>query len=82
MLKTYYDHLDNRNIPYFWDKRFNLIGDVKAIELENIRNKIGKILGDIERNIIDPFVIATYLGKLSFLRNFKSRILKNTVVER
>lgn len=75
MLERYHEALKNRCIPYFWDKRFNLIGKVKDITIDNICNQVGKMLGDIERNIANPFTIATYLGKLFIFRtnlnNFK-----------
>lgn len=63
MLKIYLRHLEAGSIPYYWDLRYNLIQNIKESEKENIKNKIKNIISDIDRNLIDPTIIAKYLRK-------------------
>ncbi|KRT86351.1 hypothetical protein AMK59_490, partial [Oryctes borbonicus] len=60
MLKQYQQHLKEGQIPYFWNKEFNLITDINPKELENICNRITKIVNNIDR---DPQLVQNYLGR-------------------
>ncbi|KAI4471741.1 cell fate determining protein mab21-related [Holotrichia oblita] len=62
MLKRYWQHLDKKCIPYFWNINFNLLQYIKPAELENIKNELENAINKIDRNLTsNPFVIASYL---------------------
>lgn len=63
MLKVYDTCLQEKKISYFWNEEHNMIGHIGDTQLENIRNRVKRIIADIERNITDPFIAAKYLGK-------------------
>lgn len=72
MLKKYQYYLEKKNIPYYWNQHYNFVGNLQASTLENIYNKITKVIADVEKNLDrEPYVIAKYLGKISFLGIFK-----------
>ncbi|CAH0546628.1 unnamed protein product [Brassicogethes aeneus] len=62
MLRTYQKALEDGNIPYFWNRKFNLIGHLKPATLSDMANFLKRIINDIDKNISeDPFVVAKYL---------------------
>lgn len=72
MLKKYQYYLEQKNIPYYWNKHYNFVGNLKASALENIHNNITKMITDVEKNLeTEPYVIAKYLGEISFLGTLK-----------
>lgn len=72
MLKKYQYYLEKKNIPYYWNKHYNFVGNLQASTLENIYNKITKVIADVEKNLeTEPYVIVKYLGEISFLGIFK-----------
>lgn len=50
-------------IPYFWNKDCNLLCDINKTNLDNIKNRLKRVIDDVDKNSQDPFVIAKYLGK-------------------
>lgn len=65
MLKKYIEFLEKKNIPYYWNKKNNLIASISNRTQENIVNRLKKVVNDVDRNISDPYVIAKYLRKNS-----------------
>lgn len=64
ILKKYRDFLENENLPYYWNKYFNLVKYVDSATVNTIYKKINQIINDIERNVNnDPMVVAKYLSK-------------------
>lgn len=63
MLRNYADMIQNKNIPYYWNKDNNLIGHLKETTLTDIGNTLKNIITDVETHLDDPFVIAKYLSK-------------------
>ncbi|GJQ76888.1 hypothetical protein Trydic_g15092 [Trypoxylus dichotomus] len=62
MLRKYQEYLGKREIPYYWNKEFNLLQHINSKEIENIYNRITKIIKDIDNKFEnDPFVVANYL---------------------
>ncbi|XP_066261714.1 cyclic GMP-AMP synthase-like receptor [Euwallacea similis] len=62
LLKKYHDYLSKKCIPYYWNKHYNLIKQVNPNAVDNIKNKIAKIIKEVEEKVDqDPFVIAKYL---------------------
>ncbi|KAF2900412.1 hypothetical protein ILUMI_05774 [Ignelater luminosus] len=60
MLKKYKQFLENREIPYYWNRNNNLL-KANDITLQNFANRIQYIIDDIERPPEDPFCLAKYL---------------------
>lgn len=72
MLKKYQYYLGKKNIPYYWNEHYNFVGNLQASALENLHKKITKVIMDVEKNLeTEPYVIAKYLGEISFLGMFK-----------
>lgn len=61
MLKKYIEYIEKKNVPYYWNKRNNLIGAINDSTQQNILNRLKRIVQDVERNLDDPYVIAKYL---------------------
>ncbi|KAK9891312.1 hypothetical protein WA026_014554 [Henosepilachna vigintioctopunctata] len=62
MLEVYGEKLKNGAIPYFWNKKFNLLSGFKKSTLDGIANKINNIVSDVKRfSEIDPFVVAKHI---------------------
>ncbi|KAI4471740.1 cell fate determining protein mab21-related [Holotrichia oblita] len=74
MLKRYHQRLDNKYIPYFWNKDFNLIKDIKQLELDNIKNTVAKIITKIDANLDDPFIVASYLVPKQELEQLRQNV--------
>lgn len=65
MLQKYAKYLENKNIPYFWNKKNNLLPkDGKTIALDNYAQRIKKIVLTIEKNSTDANKIKDFLCKL------------------
>lgn len=71
MLKQYVSYIEKKNIPYYWNKKNNLIGNVKPSTLENIVNRLKRMIEDIEKKANDPYVVAKYLRKCCVLLQMK-----------
>lgn len=66
MLKKYISLIEKKNIPYFWNKKNNLIGTMNDSTQQNIVNRLKRVVVDIDRHVDDdPLVIAKYLRKYS-----------------
>lgn len=51
MLQKYAKYLEEKHIPYYWNKRYNLLPkDDKATALDNHAQRIKNIVAIIERN--------------------------------
>lgn len=65
MLKDYAECLRKKNIPYYWNDRFNLIKDLNDSTATSIAKRLQNIIAEVERNLcapnIDPFVIGKFL---------------------
>lgn len=62
-------NLINKNLPYFWDNKLNLLYNLNPEELRNISNRLGKIIKKIYISIEDdPYVIASYICKFNTSR--------------
>ncbi|EFA01049.1 cyclic GMP-AMP synthase-like receptor [Tribolium castaneum] len=57
-LREYNEFIADQSIPYYWCRKNNLIGHLAPITLNNISNRIGYIIKDIENN---PENIAKHL---------------------
>lgn len=69
MLKKYIGFIEKKNIPYYWNKKNNLISSLNDSTQQNILNRLKKIVQDIERNLDDPYVVAKYLRKCFIFQN-------------
>lgn len=76
-LKKYYGMISDGKIPYYWNDDYNLLSDVSETTLTNIRNRLKRIINEIEKNPNDPFIIAKYLGKNSFIITIYNSLLRN-----
>lgn len=62
MLKVYYKHLVQEQIPYFWNINNNLLISSKSAAIQNICNKIKRIIDSIENNFTNnPYIVANAL---------------------
>lgn len=61
MLKKYIGFIEKKNIPYYWNKKNNLIGTMNDSTQQNIFNRLKRVVTDVERNLEDPYVIVKYL---------------------
>lgn len=73
MLKKYQKYLETKAIPYYWNKKFNLLADINKVRLQNDANRTKIILDKIEKNLNDPHIIKAYLRKL-FSNELKSQL--------
>lgn len=65
LLDNYIGYIDSGNIPYFWNKRYNLLENLTPATKENIVTRLCSIKKDLLRNIeTDPTLICRYLRKL------------------
>lgn len=66
MLYAYYACLEKKEIPYFWNKKNNLLKLIDERTLENYKFTLKKILDNIEKTFeTDPSIIAKYICKYS-----------------
>jgi hypothetical protein len=75
VLKEYREFIKDQKIPYYWNKKNNLIGKVGSDTLANVSNRIGVVIKDIENNPDKPETVAKYL-----LSRDEYRILAGGVV--
>lgn len=73
ILKKYRDFLEDEEIPYYWNKYFNMVKHVDSRTINTIFKKINQIINDIERNVNNnPMVVAKYLitrHEVNYLKN-------------
>ena len=81
MLKVLEQSLNCGKIPYYWDKRYNLIEGLQDSHKQNLASRLKRIIADIEKNVSgSPLVIAKYickfyvLGVTNFLRIDKNHL--------
>jgi hypothetical protein len=68
MLKVLEQSLNCGKIPYYWDKRYNLIGGLQDINKQNLASRLKNIIADIEKNVSgSPVVTAKYICKFYVL---------------
>jgi len=61
MLKVLGQSLNSGKIPYYWDKRYNLLQG-KDAHIQNLACRLKNIIADIEKNVSgNPLVIAKYI---------------------
>uniref|UniRef100_V5H2F2 Uncharacterized protein n=1 Tax=Anoplophora glabripennis TaxID=217634 RepID=V5H2F2_ANOGL len=61
ILKTYQKCLSDKKIPYFWNKKYNLLESVSG-DLNNMSNRLKYIIDDIDRNVSqNPAVVLKYV---------------------
>ncbi|XP_049818700.1 cyclic GMP-AMP synthase-like receptor [Aethina tumida] len=60
MLKKYKEALDGKKIPYYWNKKFNLLENVRSDTLAGWANQINRIINNIEKSE-DALIVANYL---------------------
>lgn len=63
LLQSYSDRLSQRNIPFYWNNRYNLIEKLNSNTIDNINNRIKAIMKNVTTHTTDPNVIFTYLRK-------------------
>jgi hypothetical protein len=51
MLGRLEDHLQKGNIPFFWDKRSNLIGHLNKSQIQNICGRVTNLKKKLEQAI-------------------------------
>lgn len=51
MLHVLKDALENGNIEFFWNRRFNLLENHKRETLQNLSGKISNIIAAINKNM-------------------------------
>lgn len=78
MLKKYIGYIEKKNIPYYWNKRNNLIGSLNDSTQQNILNRLRRVVQDVDANLNDPNVIAKYLCMYS-IRDLKNLYLINGI---
>jgi len=62
MLKVLEQSLSNGKIPYYWDKRYNLLQGLQESHIQNLACRLKNIIADIEKNVSgSPLVIAKYI---------------------
>lgn len=61
MLKVLEQNLNCGKIPYYWDKRYNLLQGLQESHIQNLTCRLRNIIADIEKNVSgSPLVIAKY----------------------
>lgn len=79
ILKKYRDFLEDEEIPYYWNKYFNMVKHVDSRTINTIFKEINQIINDIDRNVNNnPMVVAKYLSK--FLITLLSNDLSHTIL--
>lgn len=63
MLRVYETMIRTKQIPYFWNRQYNLIGYLKEATTLPIANTVKRMIDDIEKNIDDPYTVAKYFSK-------------------
>lgn len=59
-------HLEKRELMSFWHKKYNLLNQLKPIQVEDIYNKLKKIKENIEKNLVNgkpEFILSVILPK-------------------
>lgn len=66
MLKKYCKYLEDKQIPYYWNKKLNLLEHANSVNFTNIANATRNIIQKIERSPNDPKVLLDYLCEYFF----------------
>ncbi|XP_050500024.1 cyclic GMP-AMP synthase-like receptor isoform X2 [Diabrotica virgifera virgifera] len=75
MLIKYESRLRKKDIPYYWNNKYNLIGHIKDITIENIANYIKQVIDSVNRKVAeDPFTIAYYILPPTDVEDLKSQV--------
>ncbi|XP_050314996.1 cyclic GMP-AMP synthase-like receptor isoform X2 [Anthonomus grandis grandis] len=79
MLKKYEKHLRNGEISYYWNRKFNLIQDLKPETKMDIAQCLARCIGHIDRNLDDPvngdpFIVGKYLLSDEELAKLKEEV--------
>ncbi|CAH1962981.1 unnamed protein product [Acanthoscelides obtectus] len=62
MLRKYAETMNDKCIPYYWNKEFNMIGHYAEVTLKDIGNTLNNIIKTIDRYVdSDPFIVAKFL---------------------
>ena len=68
MLKVLEQSLECGKIPYYWDKRYNLLDGFQDSHKQNLACRLKNIIADIEKNVSrNPHVIVKYICKFYVL---------------
>jgi hypothetical protein len=68
MLKMLEQALECGKIPYYWDKRYNLLDGFQDSHKQNLTCRLKNIIADIEKNVSgNPRVTAKYICKFYVL---------------
>ncbi|CAG9862670.1 unnamed protein product [Phyllotreta striolata] len=60
-LKKYCECIENKKIPYYWNKNNNLIQNISPVVLGNLKCRLNNIIKNIEKNMTDnPKIFAEY----------------------
>lgn len=58
LLTVYRECLKSGEIPYYWNKKNDLLAGINPITIENNYYRIDRIINTIDRNLQDPFTVA------------------------
>ncbi|KAF2897520.1 hypothetical protein ILUMI_08658 [Ignelater luminosus] len=72
MLKKYKEYIENDNIPFYWNGLTEDLKDKGDIPLQNLANRLQRIINAIESHLGDPYVVAEYLLNKEELASFKA----------
>jgi len=68
MLKVLENNLSCGKIPYYWDKRYNLLQGLRGPHIQNLACRVKTIIANIEKKVSrSPLVIAEYICKFYVL---------------
>lgn len=72
MLQKLHEAFCKHNIPYYWNKKVNLLSNIGNEEMKNMERRLFGILKNIEKQIItDQYAIAKYVCKYIFIFQIK-----------
>ncbi|XP_063379505.1 cyclic GMP-AMP synthase-like receptor isoform X1 [Cydia fagiglandana] len=75
MVKRFHQYLETKNIPYFWNTDYNLIGNIDETILDGYAKKLKRFIKILE----DPSeykIVAKYLMSESQFKEYKKNFLK------
>ncbi|XP_063621749.1 cyclic GMP-AMP synthase-like receptor [Cydia splendana] len=75
MIKRFHQYLETKNIPYFWNVDYNLIGNIDETILDGYAKKLKRFIKILE----DPSeykMVAKYLMSESQFKEYKKNLLK------
>ncbi|XP_072379386.1 cyclic GMP-AMP synthase-like receptor [Diabrotica undecimpunctata] len=75
MLIKYETILRKKDIPYYWNAKYNLIEHIKDITIENIANYIKAVIDGVNRKVAEePFTIAYYILPPADVEDLKAQV--------